>query len=131
MAKRGGQPFEDVHIVGGPHGKNTEVWVGGEKLVGITDASIHFTVNDAVVLKTTKVVNAIIDAKAKHVDAVLVRVNEIRDEGWEVVAESTADTIWEALYDCGRQLELAARKDGQGVAQAGTIVEPSGRPPGQ
>lgn len=46
--------------------------------------------------------------------------------GEEEVARATGDTVWDALRDCAKQLELAS----QGIAQGGTVTSSSGRPPG-
>jgi len=121
--------FEDVRVVGGPSGRSVEVWVGGEKVPGLSHAELYFDVNDVVRLKTTKIVFANYEGQAVVHPSYHLKVHEIFEAGYEMIAEATADTVWEALYDCARQLELTARRNGQGVAQAGTIVEPTGRPP--
>jgi hypothetical protein len=133
-------PFPSISITGGPHGRNVEMRKDGERIKGVTRFELTGDVNDVLRLKTFQIIRAVVDLHAEHEHAVVVNVLAMREEGREgkivvvgeeLIATSTADTVWQALYDCARQLELTARKDGQGVAQAGTIVEPSGRPPGQ
>lgn len=124
-----GSNFPKVRVEGGPHGRNLKLTVDGEELKGVHRAELIFDVHDVVRIKTSQFVEAIVEIEeAKLVPSARVKVIRPSLEGaaYEVLAESAADTVWEALYDCARQIELAAR----GVAQSGTIGESSGRPPG-
>ena len=78
-------------------------------------------------------VRAVIKAEDEDHVTVLVLAERIERRqgqivvlGEEEVARSTADTVWEALWDCARQLELASQR----IAQSGTVTTSSGRPPG-
>jgi hypothetical protein len=120
--------FPVLKLRGGPHPNNITLELDGKEIESSTDMklSLSMGVNDVVRATWTQFITPDVEMELGQQ---LFRV-KVRDEdfGW---IEAKADTVWQALYDCARQLELAARKDGQGVAQAGTIVEPEGRPPGR
>lgn len=119
-----------VKITGGPHAMNTIVMVDGQKLAGITAVEVALDVHDAPRITTHSFAEVTVDVEGVVTTLFDVRVNVKEELGWAVAATSRAETIWEGLYDCARQLELAARRNGHGVAQAGTVVGSSGRPPG-
>lgn len=142
--------WPELTIEGGVHGKDTVVRINGERVERVTRAEVVFDVNDAVRLTTHQLVRAAVSvevapgAHTKVFTAIVMREWTEEDKGvdpstgkpWqnrriEEIVRATANTDWEALADCARQLELAAHAEGQEVAQAGTIMEPSGRPPGQ
>lgn len=113
--------FPSVSISGGPHGRNVEMRKDGERMKGVTRFELTGDSNDVVRLKTFQIVRVIADLRVdSHVHAVTARVLIPADPipesqfvsdpiGEQVVAEATADTLWEALRDCSRQLELAAK----------------------
>lgn len=129
--------FPRLTIKGGPHGRAAAIEIDGVKIPGNTRTTIVINPTDAVRVITEQIVELDVNVElltnadkgpAWHV---IVRdvthVDRINPQ-WKL-AEATADTPWEALIDCAKQLELAAKSD-TGVAQAGTMKESSGRPPG-
>lgn len=94
----------------------------------MTHVDIAFDVSDVVRMTTYQLVEAVVEAEiGDHATIWKARINEAGPDGvWDVIASATADTVWQALHDCARQLELASHE----VAQGGTMEEPSGRPPG-
>jgi hypothetical protein len=96
------------------------MWKDGERIRGVTRFELTGDINDLLRLRTFQIVRAVVQLQAEHVHAVTVNVLAMREEqrqgqivvvGEEQVATSTADTVWEALYDCARQLELAAKME--------------------
>jgi hypothetical protein len=118
-----------MKIRSGPHAKDTEVEVDGTPITHLTRVDVALDVKDAVRVQLHQF--AIVEAELEVHPNMVTRPTKVvvSIKGQGVVAEAKADTIWEALVDCARQLELAAKSD-TGVAQAGTIKESSGRPPG-
>lgn len=138
MARTDEERFAEVSITGGP--VSPVILLDGVMPKGVTGFELKGSAREVLRLKTFQIVRAAITVQAEHEHAVTVNVFAEREEGRdgkivivgeEQIATATADTVWEALIDCARQLELAARRDVQGVAPGGTIVEPDGRPPGQ
>lgn len=126
-----------ARLTGGPHGKNTELKIDGQRVPKVHRVELVADVNDAVRITVYQFASA--DVELSIVDGSVTMAYEVRvsepepDERGhlrpKLLAEARADTIWQALYDCAKQLELAAKSD-TGVAQGGTIRESSGRPPG-
>jgi len=129
--------FPVFKITGGPHGKNGHIEVDGVPLTRVRRVDITIDSTDVVRVKTLQFAEVMVEVEVlpeNHTQVHTVVVYAAYEMGHETLereelARSTADTIWEALYDCGRQLELQAKRDA-GVAQAGTMAESSGRPPG-
>lgn len=118
--------FPRVEIRGGP--MRPDLFIDGQRPKGVTAFKLSGNVNDVMRLKTYQIVRAevSIEAELEHA-AVVAVIEEGRTD--TVIARATADTVWEALADCARQLELQAKRD-TGVAPGGTMTEPTGRPPG-
>ena len=118
-----------MKITSGPHGKDTKVEIDGKPVTHLTRVDIAIAVHDAVRVQLHQF--ATVEAELEVHPGSVTRPTKVAVlvKGEGVVAEAKADTIWEALADCARQLELQAKRDA-GVAQAGTIKESSGRPPG-
>lgn len=114
---------------GGPHAANTEVEIDGVPTTHLTRVDVALDVHDAVRVQLHQF--AVVDAEIEVRPGMVTRPTKVvvTVKGQGVVAESKADSIWEALRDCAKQLELASKSD-TGVAQAGTMKESSGRPPG-
>lgn len=125
----GDEKFSVVSITGGPLGRKVEMLVDGERLKGVTGFKLSGMVNDVIRLKTYQIVRAAVSVQAELENEARVTVSQSTDEGEILLAESKADTIWEALIDAGRQLELQAKREPP-VAPGGTITGSTGRPPG-
>jgi hypothetical protein len=114
--------FPTISISGGPHGRNVEMRKDGERLKGVTRFELTGDINDVLRLKTFQIVRAVVELQVEHTHAVTVNVFAMREEdrsgqivvvGEEQIATAMADTVWNALYDCARQLELAAKKEAE------------------
>ena len=134
--------FPLYRISGGLHGKNTVVEVDGERMERVSRVEVVFDVNDAVRVKTFQIAEVYIEVEVEpgnhqHAHTAVVYATASQEllapgefmVGRVEIARATADTLWEALTDCAKQLKLATKSD-TGVAQAGTMKASSGRPPG-
>jgi hypothetical protein len=108
--------FPKVKIIGGPHGKDTVMEIDGVRVAKTTRVEVVFDVNDIVRLKTFQYVEAIVEAEIPEGTTTHVwtaRVNQMVPDGlvqtWERLAEATADSDWQALMDCAKQLEMRAK----------------------
>lgn len=123
-----------IRIEGGPHGHDVRAFIDDAEVPGVTRMVLDVNAMDAIRLTTYQIVQAVVTVEGVRKNIIELVVSEPRfkdDDGktftsWTEVVRSRADTLHEALYDCARQLEFASR----GVAQAGTIEESGGRPPG-
>lgn len=107
--------FPKVRITGGPHGKNTRLEVDGERVPATTRVEIVADVGDVIRMKTFQLVEAVVEVEGSVQQVVTVRVNQrVPDPDqpdyprWSPLVEATADTVWQALYDCAKQLERAS-----------------------
>ena len=123
-ARKVDDAFPRISITGGPHGRNVEMRRDGERIKGVTRFELTGDVNDVLRLKTFQIIRAVVDLQAEHEHAVVVNVLAMREEGREgqivvvgeeQIATSTADTAWQALADCAKQLELAAKKEARPI----------------
>lgn len=122
--------FPVLSITGGPIGRDVKMLLDGEPMRKVTGFKLSGMVNDVIRLKTYQIVQVAVSLGVDEVEnEAKITVSQQTEEGLILLGEVKADTVWEALIDAGRQLELQAKQE-PGVAQAGTIAESSGRPPG-
>ena len=121
MASDVGGRWPLVSIGGGPSGPSVRLERDGEQLRGVTGFALEGDARDVLRLRTYQVVKATVAVRVKdHRHAFFVDVVSQPDLGSDsmeskLLATAEADTIWQALYDCARQLELAAKEVQPGV----------------
>lgn len=131
--------FAKVEITGGPHGHNTRYLVDGVLQRSVSRAEVVFDVNDAIRIKTYQfgVVSVNVEVKSGavvHAVRVVVHLNSDDGAGYEVLAESEAATLWQAVADCAGQLRLREESEQEqstgdtvGVPQDGTAEVVNGQ----
>lgn len=108
-----GDRFPLIGISGGPIGP--EMTMDGAPMRGVTGFRLYGSAREVLRLETYQIVRATVAIQAEHSHSVTVVVSAEREEkregkivivGEEEIIRAEADTVWQALADCARQLQL-------------------------
>lgn len=100
-----------VELKGGPNSHDVELWIGGQKQNGVRRVDLVADVGDLIRITTYQYAEVVASVEGIVQPVWTTKVNFHGDEGWKVLAHSSADTLWQALADCSKQLELGARRE--------------------
>jgi hypothetical protein len=128
--------FPTVSLKGGPFGRVVQLEIDGKPVTASVDVTIEAKVDDVVTTTVRRITRIDVEVRSEVVDGPpvfdvrvmlmpsleeatkAVEEKRLNIPGPQLFAQAKADTPWDALYDCGRHLELEAARR---VARSGTI----------